>query len=330
MVRALRSARTATLLAGWAALLDGLSRQEPAARRARPIADVAGDADRAACTGRMVKAGCGDRRLRARRGAARSAQDGQGAALPARVLRRACTPARSSSRWSGRSRRCRTRSGGSRTARCRRSCCARCATTSARSTTAPAALMAMGLLVERLEARAGGRARASSPSASPRSPAKPQRRLVAETFAMSRVARHVQHQGRRRQDVGGGEPRLSRRARGRADAAVGPRPAGREHVPVPRQAAGEGRRAQARARQERRRRADQGHRPRAARPAAGGLLLPPHGSRARRARSARRGAWRRVLAPLADEYDYVFLDCPPSISLVSESVFEAADACSCR
>ncbi len=34
----------------------------------------------------------------------------------------------------------------------------------------------------------------------------------------------------------------------------------------------------------------------------------------------------RVLAPLADEYDHVFLDCPPSISLVSESVFEAADA----
>jgi cellulose biosynthesis protein BcsQ len=34
----------------------------------------------------------------------------------------------------------------------------------------------------------------------------------------------------------------------------------------------------------------------------------------------------KVLRPLADEYDYVFLDCPPSISLVSESVFEAADA----
>jgi chromosome partitioning protein len=33
-----------------------------------------------------------------------------------------------------------------------------------------------------------------------------------------------------------------------------------------------------------------------------------------------------VLRPLADEYDYVFLDCPPSISLVSESVFRAADA----
>jgi cellulose biosynthesis protein BcsQ len=34
----------------------------------------------------------------------------------------------------------------------------------------------------------------------------------------------------------------------------------------------------------------------------------------------------RVLAPLAGEYAYIFLDCPPSISLVSESVFEAADA----
>ncbi len=33
-----------------------------------------------------------------------------------------------------------------------------------------------------------------------------------------------------------------------------------------------------------------------------------------------------VLAPLRDEYEYTFLDCPPSISLVSESVFEVADA----
>ena len=32
----------------------------------------------------------------------------------------------------------------------------------------------------------------------------------------------------------------------------------------------------------------------------------------------------RVLKPL--DYGYVFLDCPPSISLVSENVFEAADA----
>ena len=33
----------------------------------------------------------------------------------------------------------------------------------------------------------------------------------------------------------------------------------------------------------------------------------------------------RVLAQLRDEYDLAILDCPPSISLVSESVFEAAD-----
>ena len=33
----------------------------------------------------------------------------------------------------------------------------------------------------------------------------------------------------------------------------------------------------------------------------------------------------RVLAPLAEQYDYVFLDCAPAISLASESVFAAAD-----
>ncbi|HVN50838.1 MAG TPA: AAA family ATPase [Acidimicrobiales bacterium] len=33
-----------------------------------------------------------------------------------------------------------------------------------------------------------------------------------------------------------------------------------------------------------------------------------------------------LLRPLAKEYDYVLLDCPPSISLVSENVFRAADA----
>ena len=38
------------------------------------------------------------------------------------------------------------------------------------------------------------------------------------------------------------------------------------------------------------------------------------------------GRLARVLASVSDDYDYVFLDCPPSISLVSEGVFEAADA----
>jgi chromosome partitioning protein len=34
---------------------------------------------------------------------------------------------------------------------------------------------------------------------------------------------------------------------------------------------------------------------------------------------------KKLLTPLADDYDFVFLDCPPSISLLSEAVFEAAD-----
>ncbi len=34
----------------------------------------------------------------------------------------------------------------------------------------------------------------------------------------------------------------------------------------------------------------------------------------------------QLLKPMKREYDYVFLDCPPSISLASESVFEAAHA----
>lgn len=35
---------------------------------------------------------------------------------------------------------------------------------------------------------------------------------------------------------------------------------------------------------------------------------------------------RRFLAPLSRDYDHVFLDCAPSISLTSENVFRAADA----
>jgi cellulose biosynthesis protein BcsQ len=34
---------------------------------------------------------------------------------------------------------------------------------------------------------------------------------------------------------------------------------------------------------------------------------------------------RKLLKPLSETYDIIFLDCPPSISLVSEAVFEAAD-----
>lgn len=35
---------------------------------------------------------------------------------------------------------------------------------------------------------------------------------------------------------------------------------------------------------------------------------------------------RKALKPLSNDYDYVFLDCPPSLSLLSENVFRAAEA----
>jgi cellulose biosynthesis protein BcsQ len=40
----------------------------------------------------------------------------------------------------------------------------------------------------------------------------------------------------------------------------------------------------------------------------------------------RRRALRKVLKPLRDHYDYVLIDCAPSISLVSENVFNVSDA----
>lgn len=33
----------------------------------------------------------------------------------------------------------------------------------------------------------------------------------------------------------------------------------------------------------------------------------------------------RLLEPWSEDYDYIFLDCPPSISLVSENIFRASD-----
>jgi cellulose biosynthesis protein BcsQ len=34
---------------------------------------------------------------------------------------------------------------------------------------------------------------------------------------------------------------------------------------------------------------------------------------------------KKLLKPLIKEYDYIFLDCPPNISLLSEAIFEASD-----
>ena len=34
---------------------------------------------------------------------------------------------------------------------------------------------------------------------------------------------------------------------------------------------------------------------------------------------------KKLLKPLAEDYDFIFLDCPPNISLLSEAIFEAAE-----
>ena len=34
---------------------------------------------------------------------------------------------------------------------------------------------------------------------------------------------------------------------------------------------------------------------------------------------------KKLLAPLTKEYDFIFLDCPPNISLLSEAIFEASE-----
>ncbi len=39
----------------------------------------------------------------------------------------------------------------------------------------------------------------------------------------------------------------------------------------------------------------------------------------------RKRAFGRLLEPLTDDYDYIFMDCAPSVTLVSENVFRAAD-----
>ena len=189
----------------------------------------------------------------------------------------------------------------------------------------PMTLMAMGVLVDRfIKDEALARLEFADRFAAFASPE--QRAIVKEHFGMSRVLATYNIKGGVGKTQRGGQPRHARRPRRRADAAVGPRPAGREHVPVPR--ARPRSRAAARSSCAARRDVDgaaQGHRHRGPRPPAGGLLLPAHGPRARRRQAPRAPARARARAA-QDEYEYMFLDCPPSISLVSESVFEAADA----
>ena len=72
-------------------------------------------------------------------------------------------------------------------------------------------------------------------------------------------------------------------------------------------------------------RRDEGHRRRGPRPAARRLLLPPPRHPARQAQEAAGGRVTACSRQLEDAYDLAILDCAPSISLVSESVFTAAD-----
>ena len=60
-------------------------------------------------------------------------------------------------------------------------------------------------------------------------------------------------------------------------------------------------------------------------PAPGRFHLPQHGPAPRRGQRKPTRKLAQLLRPLAAEYDHVFLDCPPSISLVSENVMHAAD-----
>jgi CHAD domain-containing protein len=107
-----------------------------------------------------------------------------------------------------------------------------------------------------------------------------QRRMSALLRGRYRIdadLRDVQHQGRRREDHDGGQPGLPG-GRGRAaHRPVGPGPAGRGQLHVPRQAEGQGRRQGAHQRQAPARRRHQGNRFRQSGSDPSGLHLPEHG-----------------------------------------------------
>ena len=105
----------------------------------------------------------------------------------------------------------------------------------------------------------------------------------------------------------------------------GSRSAGCQHISVPRATQGQGRRPRPASQAQLRRRPHQGDRPPEPRTAARRLLLPAPRSGTGPVQETG-GAAAQGARPLRDEYDYIFLDCPPSISLVSEAVFEVSDA----
>ena len=137
--------------------------------------------------------------------------------------------------------------------------------------------------------------------------------------------RDLQHQGRRREDVGGGEPRHARRARRRPTLLwdLDPQGASTYLFRVKPKIKGGGAKLV-------RGKTDADGQIKGT-DTEGLDLLPAdfsyrHMDLALDGAEEARHRLRRVIEPLDDEYEYTFLDCPPSISLVSENVFEAADA----
>ena len=167
----------------------------------------------------------------------------------------------------------------------------------------------------------------TSPAASRRSPRPTSGRWCATPSRSGRREdrRHLLDQGRRGEDLGGRQPRHARRPRRAAHADLGPRPAGRRLVPVPHQAEGQGRGEGADPRQGRPAVRDEGHRRRGPRPAARGLLLPPPRHRARQAQEAARAPHARCSTSSTTTTTSRSSTARPSISLVSESIFSAAD-----
>ena len=156
---------------------------------------------------------------------------------------------------------------------------------------APAAtLLAMGEIAAKL-ALSQAEAREDFAAGSPGSRA---RRARSGSASCSRAARedlrHLQHQGRRRQDDRRRQPGLPVRRRRPPHPALGPGPAGRGQLPVPDQAPGQGRREGAHPRHQGPGRRDQGHRLRRPGPDPRRLHLPQHGPAPGRARTRSRPA----------------------------------------
>ena len=189
----------------------------------------------------------------------------------------------------------------------------------------PEALLALGVLVDRLDAEQHEARDAVRRALRRLRRRRPARRWCAKVV-LGEGRRHLQHQGRRGEDIGGGQPggaggaatgcarccgTSTRRARRRSCSGCKPkvRGGGRKLV---------------------RGRSDVAELLRGT-DVEGLDLLPADFSYRHMdlvlddaGKPTRR--LRKVLAPLADHYDLAVLDCPPSISLVSESVFDAADA----